>query len=271
MKNILSKTVRQYLRLALLLSVLMQHQSLISKAKADLSQPEELVRKTIPGFEWESEDFEKEEFHKSKIVISLGCNCAAARHFQRHHLSEAFYPFDWCNSPFESIKSALQNDCKDFLKIDTLSIISSNEDCHQVLGGQYNIEFVHDFKNLDQNIQDEQVTIFDYTHNKTKYDRRIGRFYRALACGKEVYFFRTIATKDQALELRDLISSKFPKLNYTLVVLNDSNDFKEPWNELRIKNFFMEDVKDASESAQMQARWDPILLSLGLIKYSPAV
>ncbi len=221
-------------------------------------------RKTIPGFEWESDDFDKDEFHKSKIVISLGYNCAAARHFQRHNLSEAFLPFDWCKSPAESIIFAFYNDFKDFLSASTLAIIGSNEKFHEVMNG-YNIEFVHDFKNQDQNIADKKVALYDYDHNREKYKRRINRLYKALESGKEVYFFRTVITKQEALMLRNLISFKFPQLNYTLVVMNDSPEYKEPWHEARIKNFFLEDAINATESGQMQLRWDPILKTCGLL------
>lgn len=229
---------------------------------ADQQMPEQDI---IPGLEWESQALDKDDFKKEKIMISLGYNCAPARHFQRHKLSEARFQLDWCFTPFEALYCALCNDFNGFLLPENMSILDSNETYHEVLDAKYNIKFVHDFKNYDQNYENSSVAIRDYGHNKEKYDRRIKRFYKALSIGKEVYFFRAATKKAEAIVLRDLISKKFPQLTYTLVALNNTPDYKKPWNEPHIKSFFLEDPECASLTDEMNTRWDVILKALKLI------
>ncbi len=233
-------------------------------AQGEQAQEQELIP-PIPGFEWCAENWDDpNEFKKDKIVVSLGYNCAAARHFQHHKLAEAYLPFDWCFSNFESIYLTIQNDFKDFLSL-KLSIISSGENYHEVFDETYFIKFVHDFVNHDQNLTGKNIILYDYDHNKQKYERRINRLRRALRSKKEVYLFRTVITKREAMLLRDLISRKFPELKYTLAVMNDTEEFKNSWNEKNISNFYLKEPTCASVTEEMQKAWEPIFKSLKLV------
>lgn len=239
---------------------------LVSPGLALGALAEELVP-PVPGFEWLAEHWdEPDEFKKEPIVVSLGGNCAAARHFQAHKLSEAYMPFDWSFSEFESIYLALHDDFKGFLE--NISVKSSGEVNHEVVDETYNIRFVHEFKNLDQNIDpaNTRVALYDYHENKAKYERRINRLRKALRSKKKLFFFRTVITKQDALLLRDLISSRYPQLNYILVVMNNTDDFKTPWDEKNIKNFYISNPTSASVTEEMQKEWDPIFRELNLIK-----
>jgi hypothetical protein len=217
------------------------------------------LEQPIPGFEeWLAKGWDEQVgFKEEKIVISLGYNCAAARHFQENYLSAAYYPFDWCFSEFESVYNAIRDDFKGFLEVLTATPIKYRE----MIDETYKIRFVHDFK-VDVG---EEVLIPDYGENKAKYDRRINRFRGALQSKKKIFFFRTMITKPEAILLRNLITEKHPQLDYTLVVINKTDDFKEPWNEKNMSNFFLATPETASLTDEMKKEWGQIFRKLGLI------
>lgn len=201
-------------------------------------------------------------FTKPRIFISLGMNCAAALKFEKKNLSEAFFPFDWCISKFKSIYKALKTDFKNYLNLENLEVLEHTEKSeHRVVrDNAYDITYLHDFS-LDKN------PLHDYEQIQSKYYRRIDRFYRALTLGKEVYFFRTEITKKETLKLKKLIQKKFPKLNYTLVVINETNEFKKEWNIDRVKNFFLKNCGYAGrKDKKLLKNWDAIFKELKITK-----
>jgi len=188
---------------------------------------------------------------KHKIFISLGMNCGCARNFERRNLSEAFFPFDWNITEPDSIYRILENDFKDFLKQENLVIKPGNPRMYHVIDTVYNIKIVHDFTK-------KGTALHDYEHVKDKYYRRIARFYHALTLKKPVYFFRAVITKQEALKLNQLIKKKFPELKYTLVVANNTEEFKKSWGIKNIKNFFLHNVEDPEEIKE----WDKVFKAL---------
>ncbi len=213
--------------------------------------------------EWECTTLEqRDELKKDKIMISLGCNCAAALALQHYNFSEAYFPFDWCKAAFKSVYLALFYDFKDYLLLPNLQLFSSDCGYHEVFDKQYGIEYVHDFT---YTFPPRAGDLGDYGAVNTKYARRIKRLYKALNIGKEVLFFMTAPKKDEVLDLRKLISYKFPQLKYTLIALNNTPDYKEPWGEINIKNAFLENPIRSDRSELMWDSWDNALKELGLI------
>jgi len=206
---------------------------------------------------------------KPEIFISLGMNCICARNFEQRKLSEAFFPFDWNITQADSIYRILENDFKDFLKQDNL-VIQQQENldlkptnhpwlkAYHVLDTLYNIKIVHDFTK-------KGPALHDYEHVKNKYYRRVARFYKALSLNRPIYFFRTVITKEEAIKLNNLIQKKFPLLTYTLVVVNNTQEFKQPWKIKNIKNFFL---KTAASSGGIK-QWDKIFKALKITKKVP--
>ncbi|MBM3893479.1 hypothetical protein FJ365_03725 [Candidatus Dependentiae bacterium] len=47
--------------------------------------------------------------------ISLGKLCSSALNFKRHNLSKAYYPFDFMETPFDSLCMLLNNKFKNFI------------------------------------------------------------------------------------------------------------------------------------------------------------
>lgn len=212
---------------------------------------------------WFNTEREKQlYFNKPRIFISLGMNCAPALRFEKKKLSEAFFPFDWCISTFQSIYRALKTDFKNYLNLENLEVLEHTEKSeHRVVRDNlYDITYLHDFS-LDKN------PLHDYQEIQSKYYRRIDRFYRALTLGKEVYFFRTEITKKETIKLKALIQKKFPKLNYTLVVINETDEFKTPWNIRHVKNFFLKNCGYAGrKDKKLLKNWDTIFKELKIIK-----
>lgn len=204
------------------------------------------------------------EFSKSNIFISLGMNCGPGRQFEKKKLTEAFFPFDWCISDFESIYEALKNDFSNYLEKESLEVLHHPENAkHRVVHDHtYNIRYLHDFT-----LEGEPLN--DYEQIRTKYFRRIDRLYRACSQRtKKVYFFRTSITKKQSLQLNQLIQQKFPQLNYTLVVINETKEFKKKWHQKNVRNFFLPGCKEAmmDKLKDVMAGWDKIFIDLAILK-----
>jgi hypothetical protein len=200
----------------------------------------------------------KAEFKKNSIFISLGMNCGPAINFEKNKITEAFFPFDWAISEFSSIYKALKSDFKDFLKLENLVVTPRALPLvnHGVFDKGYRINFIHDFKN-------DSTPLYDYEQVRDKYYRRIDRFYRALKLGKHIYFFRTKIKKQEAIKLNNLIQKKFPKIKYTLVVMNDTPEFKRAWNIKNVKHFFIKDVHQAvAQHTRGKNGWDNVFKKL---------
>jgi hypothetical protein len=202
------------------------------------------------------DEFNEEEtgLNKEKkfITISLGCNCNPAK-FTRHYGIRTFaFPFDWCFTPYKALYNFINNDFKDYLKKENL-VPSSKKyfssylqdffnqlNCAEVseyhtwvLDKEFGSIFIHDFSNNSfSKIRSE------HEFNYNKYWRRIKRLYEATASGKHIYFIRYHhITKQEACDLCQLLKNKFPKTNFTLIVIGvDPAAFAEDWRIPHIRN-----------------------------------
>ena len=170
-------------------------------------------------------------------------------------------PFDWCISEFESIYKALETDFQDYIKKENLKVFEIVKiGKHRIIRDvAYKIIYPHDFS-LDDEL------LHDYEDIRDKYYRRINRFYRALSLGEKVYFFRTNITKEETKKLNTLIEKKFPQLNYTLVVVNDTQNFKKKWKIKNVRNFFVQDFQDTTMlDRKILKNWDIVFQDLKII------
>lgn len=212
-----------------------------------------------------------------KIGISLGGSCNPAGQLRdsiaRYYgIRDQAYPFDWLISPFEAVYKCLEEDFKNFLNPDCLQIYQ-----HQgpgwtgVLNTCYGLKFIHDFPTNNHPIAwSEDDMAFDgavipsflnqLAVVKEKYDRRIKRFRDALNSNNEIIFIRSMATKEQAIRLYNLIKSKYPNLNFTLIVADSTQEIMQPWDIPGIKNIYVPDVYAVGTS-----QWKKILQDIGLL------
>ncbi len=183
----------------------------------------------------------------SIVCISLGIDCEGTQQLRNHNLRFEAFPFDW-NQTFDidGLLRILENDFSNFLYKDYLvpqGVFVKNT--------YYNINFIHDFPNSvtrqasdDAEISDLGEILANFSDAlpivKQKYDRRIKRFQEVLLSGKEILFFRTHTTPEEARNFVQRVSAKFAnKLNFTLIILHNYADLRSNWNIQRVKSFYM--------------------------------
>lgn len=182
-------------------------------------------------------------------VISLGKDCQAAFQLRNYGLRKEAYPFDWLVTPIDGLGLFLGTHGAHFLDPDKLVYLNASGPYFHVWDSQFNFLIYHDFQTPDY--------MSDYEEVKVKYERRIARLFKLMNSNKRVLFVRCWITRAEAEYLDDLISCHFPKLNYTLLVLNNSKDFKSNWKKKRIRNFYLKPIPHNWEGDSV--RWGEIL------------
>ena len=197
-------------------------------------------------FDWRKELLsEKEGVVRLKenpfITISLGANCGVAEAMARNGVRMASFPFDWIVTPFESLYSLIKNDFLDFLNPINFDLLQK----HIFYDKKYRLKFYHDFAPKLWQCSFKNGFVFDSVERKigyqstyNKYCRRVARFHLVLNSGIPVYLIRTQMTKQEAFLLYDLLSSKFPDGDLTLISLQIKKDgADEDWGHKNILHF----------------------------------
>ena len=103
--------------------------------------------------------------------VSLGGNCAVAYQLDIRKLSNARYPFDWCNMTIHQLIDTLDNNFNNFEDINIVKksekhvCFKTNDNYSLILKNKYNIKFAHEL------LKDSDIENF-----KKKIRRRIERF-----------------------------------------------------------------------------------------------
>lgn len=207
-------------------------------------------------YEGEGADNIKQNF----ITIGLGCSCEPALNTRKYNIRTFAFPFDWCLTPYNALYYFINNDFKDYFKkenlvpsskvhfslymeafLTRLNYVTVSQHFKWVLDKQFGMIYNHDFPN------NTLATIArNYDSHYKKYMRRIQRLYSEVNSGKHVYFIRYFdTTRLEAYELYKLLKLKFPKTNFTLIVIGDNpSEFNKNWNIPHIKNFYIAGNKD---------------------------
>lgn len=175
------------------------------------------------------------------VAISIGGFCHLALGLKHHGIRKEAYPFDWVITPSQSLIKVITEDFYNFFSLQHMQGFTNT---------YTGMAFVHDFPSLkdiyypDEMPHEESRSVpgneNEYVWNYKKYMRRIERFKKVLSSNKKVILLRSPATKKEALIIRDLFISKYPSLNFTLVVVNHDPVIHEgPWNEERILNYYV--------------------------------
>ncbi|MBA3953874.1 hypothetical protein H0X48_00940 [Candidatus Dependentiae bacterium] len=178
---------------------------------------------------------------KNTIFISLGAQCSPAFALNHYKIRKTSLPFDWIVTNFDIVYKCLEEDFKNFLIKESL-YIDPKEPIY--VRDSYGIGYMHDFPAYSDTYHIKENFLDHYDEVMTKYQRRINRLRDILKSNNiHVVFIRLDhelgGTKDKAIKLRDLISLKYPHLDFTYVLLTCTEESKVPWDLPRIKNFFM--------------------------------
>lgn len=202
------------------------------------------------------------------LIISLGFSCTVADMLRDNNLRCLAFPFDWIRSSLHGLCLLLNDDFLDFLNPHYLDFEKTF-----ILNRKYIITFHHDFpawKTIGRADYLKENYLEYLKDVEVKYKRRIKRLYRALNSGHTVYFFRLSSctkpwnldtvpqTQNEVIQLRDILLKKFSHCNFTLVVIDNDNNYKIDWKMDRIKNFYIQDPMSKDE-------WIKIFKTLELI------
>jgi hypothetical protein len=159
------------------------------------------------------------------IIISLGDTCQPALNLMYNKLRFMAYPFDWLVVPFEAMYDIIKTDFA-YCKQREYFVNEYDPQCNGVrpMNTHYPaVHFVHaKWENLFEDLQ-----------------RRINRFHKAIQYGehykKTVFFilhsltFRDHSVNDTVNKLCELLSTKFPNLDFVLVVMHHDPSMRYPF------------------------------------------
>lgn len=185
-------------------------------------------------------------------VVGLGYSCEIAYQLEHNGIRTLAYPFDWVHTSHEALISFITNKGKNFFDIDKIHVVEpypGDPVCLQVVDLVYGIISYHDFYTSPY--------MGNYKAIKSKYNRRISRFFDLLNSKKRVLFVRQGALKEQVEFLDDLIHRHYPRLAYTIIAINNTEEYKENWGLSHVENFYMEGTP--GDWRGNQERWFEIL------------
>lgn len=184
------------------------------------------------------EEAEKANLHEliqEPIFVSLGSYCDTAHIMRACEIRKAAFPFDWITSlDSEKFLAILQEDFAHFL--DRKSLLPMNKDPGPLLNTYYHLEFLHegDFRDV--------LYFPNMKKLQSKYQRRIERFRALREHQGKVVFLRSayrFSTTDPhrvyycadnieisdayAQRLYSVLKAYFPKLDFSLIVINTAN------------------------------------------------
>lgn len=200
-----------------------------------------LLLASFLNFSFAFSDVEIRHKHKHKPnpaaydeVVSLGSRCQVAIQMENNGVRHLAYPFDWIVTHAQGLASFIINQGSHFLDIDKVLYVeeyAGNPPYYFVRDTHYGFESYHDF--LPPHVPGNFEMV------KEKFQRRIKRFFALLNSNKKILFIRTDVTRKEAEFLDHIIHTLYPRLVYTFVALNTTDDFKTDWGHPRIKNFHL--------------------------------
>lgn len=176
-----------------------------------------------------------------QLFVSLGSHCEVAANIRHNTLRMQAFPFDWIGtSHHEKFLELLDNDFAFFL--DESVMFQYPENLPTFNNTYYGIRFRH------ENPSDPTISFTQYlTEISAKYEPRIKRFRELKNFLGKVFFIRaaldsqdylSIISKEQQKTLRAALDRFFSPLNFTLVIINYSEENK--YKELELQDGIIE-------------------------------
>lgn len=189
-------------------------------------------------------------------IISLGFNCQVAYQLRLYGLRYEAYPFDWIICPFNAVIKLIEDDFKYFLDPQYLKFIHTENQKH-ILNTYYDIKFLHDFR-LSESFME------DYESVKETYTRRIERFYQKMNESSPALLIRKKINQEESLQLKQVLSNKFPHSNFTIIAVDNNHQIMTNWNIPQIINYYMPQAAELTWKGDPKL-WEQLFLKLNLV------
>lgn len=180
------------------------------------------------------------------LIVPIGVDCKVADFCVRYNLRKMSLPFDWCVS-YNGVSKCIEDDFKQFINPLNNKINS------------YDIYFHHDFDNINQ-----------LQNDSDKYIRRCNRLVDILHKNEEeIMFLRNghcchhhdeqngkynniLSDIEDAENLDNVISVKYPKLKYKIVIILSCDKCFDPSTEYKSKKENIEIYNIASTAFNLE-------------------
>jgi hypothetical protein len=187
-----------------------------------------------------------------KFIISLGHGCQPAIHLKRNGLKQASLPLDSISNRQSALISLFETHFDKFMDKNYLEAREHRAPYHEkIVNTFYNLTFFHDFSVGGLSTELSAVN--------EKYTRRIKRLYSILASEGPVLFIRTQLDEQNAQQLTQILTTQFPNLRYTLLVINRETEELTEWN---IPNTIKINTSYAEDTYAMNPAFDPLWQSI---------
>ncbi|MCE2982324.1 MAG: papain-like cysteine peptidase [Parachlamydia sp.] len=171
------------------------------------------------------------------VAVSLGEGCQVAWQLNYHQYRTKAYPFDWLRSPLQSVLLYISNQGAYLFDADKLSIVgpyAGDTQKLEVIDLAYGLSSYHDFA--------AYPPFANYSAVKEKYDRRTKRFFKLLDSKKRILFIRQGSDKQDILALDYMLRTIYPKLNFAILAIHETEEYRTDWGMANIKNFCMPQI-----------------------------
>ena len=164
------------------------------------------------------------------LVCSVGSDCGCAGHLIRNRLRRASYPLDWVGTWYNGIVGVarlVESNFSGFLQLENLRREPNPPRAAQ---DDHDHDYYHDVGLRIDSAHDFPVGVpleTAYPAVRTKYDRRIRRFYESLgsaACTLLVYWtWRDCPSSDDVCLAAEIFRAKFPGRRIDLLVMRNAD------------------------------------------------
>jgi hypothetical protein len=170
-------------------------------------------------------------------AISLGGSCQPAWHLRKNRLRRVSYPLDWINSrnSTEALCTVLRTRFADFFEkayFQPTDIVNrKNERAFQ--HSKNGFMFWHEFKSLSGFEE-------HFEERRDLYQRRIKRMLDVLDSDATVLFARFRTSREDAGQLAETLHDEFPRMRFSILALDDTDEIREDWGMPRVVNRYIE-------------------------------
>lgn len=187
-------------------------------------------------------------------IINLGGDCQVAYQLQTNGLRQYALPFDALITPYETLQKILEHNCDGFMTQDNFVLA---DDEKYALDQKYGSRLIHDFK------LNKEEFLTDYEEIATKYQRRIERLQYLTMNSEYPLFIRKHITKEQAIKLRDTLSTIRQGKPFLLVALDGTEEMQSDWQLENVRNYYLRQRDPYTWKGDGQV-WKEIFQAIGL-------